>query len=172
MTSFLTKAGVALAVGGFLGAGTAAGFGVASAVSDRTSSATTSPSGLEAILDPNGSEATSGPNGSEDKPAHRHGWPRRALANRVEHGELTLKGQDGKPVVMDVQRGQVTAVSPTSITLKSEDGFTASYTVSSDTRVRVGGTKKAIGDVKVGNNAGVIAIKEGGTATARLVVVR
>jgi hypothetical protein len=155
MTSFLGKAAVALAIGGVLGAGTAAGFGIASAVSDPSRS----PS------------ATSGPNGADHPQLGRHAG-RRFLGNRVEHGELTIKGRDGKPVVVDVQRGQVTAVSATSITLKSEDGFTASYTVGPDTRVRVGGARKAIGDVKVGANAGLTAKKEGGTATAYLVVVK
>ena len=155
MTRFLGKAAIALAVGGVLGAGTAAGFGIASAVSDPSPS------------------ATSSPNGTDHPQLGRHPGARRFLGNRVEHGEFTLKGRDDKTVVVDVQRGQVTAVSATSITIKSEDGFTASYTVGSDTRVRVGGTRKAIGDVKVGNNAGVMARKEGGgAATAYLVIVR
>src|SRR5881227_1837305 len=38
MTRFLAKAAVALAIGGVLGAGTAAGFGIASAVSDPSPS--------------------------------------------------------------------------------------------------------------------------------------
>jgi hypothetical protein len=153
MSSFLGKAAVALAVGAVLGAGTAAGFGIASAVSDPPPSATSSPNGA-------------------DHPQLGRQAGRRFLGNRVEHGEFTVKGRAGKPVVVDVQRGQVTAVSATSITLKSEDGFTASYTVGSDTRVRVSGTRKAIGDVKVGNNAGLMAKKEGGTATAYLVIVK
>jgi hypothetical protein len=153
------KAAVALVIGGVLGAGTAAGFGIASAV-------TAAPS-------PSSAASSSAAPGPADQPgARRHPALRRFLANRVEHGELTVKGKDGKPVVVDVQRGQVTAVSATSITLKSEDGFTASYTVDSDTRVRVGGTRKAIGDVKVGNTAGLMAKKENGTPTAYLVVVR
>jgi hypothetical protein len=151
---FLGKAGVAVAIGGLLGAGTAAGFGVASAASSPTT-------------------AAFAPSGSTTQPkAGNHPGLRRLLAKRVEHGEFTIKGKDGKPAVVDVQRGQVTAVSATSITLKSEDGFTASYAVSADTKVRVGGAQKAMGDVKVGNNAGVVAKKDGSTVTAAAVVVK
>jgi hypothetical protein len=199
MNMSLGKAGVALVVGGVLGAGTAAGFGVASALSSSPAAtfASSSPGAdLDlAALDPTAAglaapdqaapdqvlpDQAAANNNPRGKRAHPLGGPypglRRLLAGRVEHGEVTIKGKDNKPVVVDVQRGQVTAVSPTSISLKSEDGFTATYTVSSDTRVRVGGERKAIGDVRVGNNAGLIATKASAAgssaAAARLVVVR
>jgi hypothetical protein len=196
MTTFLGKAGVTLAVGAVLGAGTAAGFGIASAVSGPPA-ATSAPSSPAAdldlaALDPGAIEpgtpdpGTLGPAGlGADHPRGEYAHPRagmypglrRLLAGRVEHGEVTIKGKDDKPVVVDIQRGQVTAVSPTSISLKSEDGFTATYAVNSDTKIRVGGERKAIGDVRVGNSAGLIATKastaaDGATATARFVVVR
>ncbi len=200
MTTFLGKAGIALAVGGIFGAGTAAGFGIASAVSDPhpasfaspSSSADPDPAALDsAALDSAALDlaalgpAALGPAAPEaDQPRGRYAHPRageypglrRLLLRRVEHGEVTLKGKDDKPVVVDIQRGKVTAVSPTSISLKSEDGFTATYTVNSDTRIRVDGERKAIGDVRVGKSAGLIATKAssaaGSAATARFVVVR
>jgi hypothetical protein len=202
MTTFLGKAGIALAVGGIFGAGTAAGFGIASAVSDPhpasfASSADPDPAALDstaldsaaldlAALGPGalGPGALGSAAPEADQPRGRYAHPRageypglrRLLLRRVEHGEVTLKGKDDKPVVVDIQRGKVTAVSPTSISLKSEDGFTATYTVSSDTRIRVDGERKAIGDVRVGKSAGLIATKAstaaGSAATARFVVVR
>jgi len=157
MTTFFGKAGVALAVGGVLGAGTAAGFGIASAVSrpPAASVASSSPAAdldLAAFdpsaLDPEAPDSGApdsapgsgalGPAGlAVDHPRGQYAHPRaglhpglrRLLWSRVEHGEVTIKGKDDKPVVVDIQRGQVTAVSPTSISLKSEDGFTATYTV-------------------------------------------
>src|SRR5262249_42116271 len=105
-----------------------------------------------------------------------HPGLRRLLWSRVEHGEVNIKGKDGKPGVGDIQRGQVTAGCPTSISLQSQDGFTATYTVTPDTRIRVDGERKAIGDVRVGKSAGLIATKASAAAdsaaTARLVVVR
>lgn len=172
MTStLLRKTVVALAVGGALGAGTVAGIGVASAVSDPSpSSSTTAPS-----------EPKTGPgNTTPDKtPGERHGrghggFPRAhgLYGDRIEHGELTVKGKDGKPVVWVVQRGTVTAVSTTSITVKSEDGFTGTYTVNADTRVRVDRDKKAIGDIKTGATVSVAGTRSGSTVTANAIIQR
>ena len=55
---------------------------------------------------------------------------------RVQHGELTVTGSDGKAVVMTVQRGTVTAASASSVTVRSDDGYTQTYAVNSSTRVR------------------------------------
>jgi hypothetical protein len=173
-TPLLRKAAVALAVGGALGVGTAAGFGVASAVSTpgSSNSATTT-----AASDPSaGPGNTADTHGDTTKDSYRrfphaHGLPGRlgALGRRVEHGEVTVKGKDGKPVVWDIQHGQVTAVSATSISVRSEDGFTATYVVNGDTRVRVGTDKKAIGDIKTGAQVGVAGTRSGSTVTAAVV---
>jgi hypothetical protein len=77
----------------------------------------------------------------------------------VQHGELTVQ-QNGKPVVMTVQRGTVTSVSATSIAVKSDDGFTARYAMDTSTRRPAGLAKD---DVVV-----VVAQKSG----AKAVVVR
>ena len=56
-----------------------------------------------------------------------------ALGN-VQHGEFTVQGTDGKSTVMTLQRGTVTTASATSVAVKSDDGFTATYAVDSSTR--------------------------------------
>ncbi|MBC7639747.1 MAG: hypothetical protein H7231_08205, partial [Rhodoferax sp.] len=58
------------------------------------------------------------------------------------HGELTVPEADGTGTqVVLVQSGTVTAVSKTSLSVKSTDGFTATYAITPSTRVRVkGGT--------------------------------
>ena len=63
-----------------------------------------------------------------------------------------------------MQNGRVTAVSTTSITLKSADGFTKSYVVTSSTLVDA--QRDGIGSVKVGNQASVQATVSGSTAMA------
>lgn len=93
-------------------------------------------------------------------PAWRH-----RLARRVAHGELTAKTKDGYGV-FDVQRGEVTAVGPTSITLRSGDGFTGDYALTGDTRVVQKGTVSTIGAIKVGDRAALVARVSGGTRTA------
>jgi hypothetical protein len=65
---------------------------------------------------------------------------------------------------VDVQTGQVTAVSTTSITIKSADGFTKSYVITSSTLVDA--QRDGIGSVKVGNQATTVATVSGSTATS------
>jgi hypothetical protein len=76
----------------------------------------------------------------------------------VEHGEFTVTGSDGKTSTMTLQRGEVTKVSGSSITVKSSDGFTATYTTDADTRGN--GAK----DLSNGDQVLVVAHKDGGKA--------
>jgi len=80
------------------------------------------------------------------------------------HGQFVVPKSGGGYQTIDVQNGQVTAVSSTSITLKSADGFTKSYTVASSTLVDA--QRDGIGSVKVGNQASVQATVSGSTVTA------
>jgi hypothetical protein len=80
------------------------------------------------------------------------------------HGQFVVAKPGGGYQTVDMQTGQVTAVSTTSITLKSADGFTMSYTVISSTLVDA--QRDGIGSVKVGNQATVLATVSGSTATA------
>jgi hypothetical protein len=80
------------------------------------------------------------------------------------HGQLVVTKPGGGYETVDVQNGQVTAVSTTSITLKSSDGFSKSYTVAATTTVDA--QRDGIGSVKVGNQATVVATVSGSTATA------
>jgi hypothetical protein len=97
-------------------------------------------------------------------PAHPH--RARALLRRAEHGEVTVRTKKGDRV-LDVQRGQVTAVSPTSVTVRSKDGFSAAYAVTSTSKVR--GKKKptTISAVHNGDRVLVIAVHDGSTTTVR-----
>jgi hypothetical protein len=87
------------------------------------------------------------------------------------HGEWVVKGKDGKPTTLVSIRGQVTAVGATSVTVKAEDGFTATFTANSDTKVK-GADVDSIGDVKVGATGAVVGVKSGSANTARLILVR
>jgi hypothetical protein len=80
------------------------------------------------------------------------------------HGQFVVAKPGGGYQTVDVQDGQVTAVSTASITLKSSDGFTNTYVVTSSTRVDA--QRDGIGSVKVGNQASVLATVSGSTATA------
>lgn len=80
------------------------------------------------------------------------------------HGQFVVAKSGGGYQTVDVQSGQVEAVSSTSITLKSSDGYTKTYLVTSSTTVDA--QRDGIGSVKVGNQASVLATVSGATVTA------
>jgi hypothetical protein len=80
------------------------------------------------------------------------------------HGQFVVPRSGGGYQTIDTQRGVVTAVSATSITIKSSDGFTKTYQVTSSTDVDA--QQNGIGSVKTGHQAIVLATVSGSTATA------
>ena len=97
------------------------------------------------------------------------------LARRFEHGEWVSKGESGTET-HDAIRGTVSAVSPTSVSVKADDGYSLTFIVDSNTKVLLrengkGSAKKgAIGDVKDGDHVLVAGVKSGSTVTANHVV--
>jgi hypothetical protein len=80
------------------------------------------------------------------------------------HGEYVVEKQGGGYQTIATQRGEVTAVSKDSITLKSTDGYSKTYTLTADTLVNA--TRDGIDSVKTGNQVSVNAIVADGKATA------
>jgi len=95
---------------------------------------------------------------------------KRDLTRRALHGEVTLGGK--KHQVVDFQRGTVSAVSASSITVRSTDDFSATYVVDAKTKVRHAKEKVAIGDVQTGDKVRVVALKNGSTLTATKIADR
>ncbi len=87
-----------------------------------------------------------------------------AAPGGLVHGQVVIAKPNGGYEKVDVQRGKVTAVSASSISVRSTDGFSASYTVTSSTIVDA--QRDGIGSVKVGNQVSVVATVSGSTATA------
>lgn len=79
------------------------------------------------------------------------------------HGQFVVPRSGGGYQTEDTQRGSVTAVSTSSITVKSADGFTKTYQVTSSTIVDA--QRDGIGSVKDGHQVSVLATVSGGTAT-------
>ena len=99
---------------------------------------------------------------------------RARLLNPAQRQELRTTGhlsltkntkRFGKVTVL-VQPGEVTALSPTSISLKSKDGYSHSYVIKPVTKVREKGEPVPLSDLKVGERAMVIAVvtKDGDVA--------
>jgi hypothetical protein len=82
----------------------------------------------------------------------------------VVHGQVIVAKPGGGYQTFDVQTGKVTSVSSTSITLRSTDGYTASYAVAGSTIVDA--QRDGIGSVKTGNQVSVVATVSGSQATA------
>ncbi|GIH13149.1 hypothetical protein [Rugosimonospora africana] len=103
-------------------------------------------------------------------PALRALTIRRALARNVEHGEVVVKTKDGDKTI-DVQRGTVTAINSTTVTVKSSDGFTLTWTFGSPIRVIEHRSSVQPQNVAVGADVGVAGTKSGSTVTASLLVI-
>jgi Domain of unknown function (DUF5666) len=134
----------------------AVGIGVASADPTPTPSATATPT------------AGASPSTKPGKPAKDKA--KRDLTQRALHGEVTLGGKQHR--VVDFQRGTVSAVSASSITVRSADDFSATYVVDAKTKVRHAKEQASIGDVKTGDKVRIVALKSSSTLTAKRVADR
>lgn len=147
----------------------AVGVGVASA--DPTPSPGASPSATSSADVPTTAPAPD--QGAKKKAAEADKAAKkgkRDLARRALHGEVTLGGKKAR--VVDVQRGTVKAVSGSSITVVSKDGFAATYVVDTETKVRQTKQQALIADVKTGDKVRVVAQKDGATLTAKRIADR
>jgi hypothetical protein len=105
------------------------------------------------------------------------------------HSESVVKKADGTFETELTQQGTVESVSGTSVTVKSEDGFTQSYAVNAETKItkfpapaadgspakdadgkRLRPAEVAIGEIATGDAVRVAGVKNGTAATARQVV--
>lgn len=113
-----------------------------------------------------GQEFRGGPEGGPGGHGHRGGGMMGGFDGKVLHGDATVENSDGTTSVMRVIRGEVTAVSDTSITVKASDGFTQTYAINADTDVHVGRDDAGAADIQVGYQAMVAGTVSGDAATA------
>ncbi|GAA3559809.1 hypothetical protein GCM10022222_49410 [Amycolatopsis ultiminotia] len=95
--------------------------------------------------------AQSGPGGQAGGPGGGGG----AELGSALHGEFVSAGDSGTYVTKFLQTGQVTALSSTSLTAKSTDGFTKTYTIDASTAT----------GIKQGEDVTVVATENGSKAT-------
>jgi transcription elongation factor len=95
---------------------------------------------------------------------------RRARALRGVHGEATVKRKDGFHLAT-WQRGKVTAVSATGVTVRSDDGVSWTWTSDGKTHVRKNGEKSSLKGLAGGDQVLVAGERSGGTRTARVIRV-
>ncbi len=104
---------------------------------------------------------------SDKTPKKAH--PRLGRARRIVHGQFTVKTKDGFRTVL-TQRGEVSAVSPTSLTVTSPDHYAHTYALSSATRVRKDKQKSTISKLTKGDHVRVITSPKTGTNNAAVVI--
>jgi hypothetical protein len=86
----------------------------------------------------------------------------------ILHGEVVLSKEGGGTQTVLVQRGAVTSVSATGVTVKSTDGFTTAYAVNGDTKVKA--DENAIGSVAKNEEVLVVAPKSGDKHTVTVLL--
>ena len=84
------------------------------------------------------------------------------------HGQYVAPKSGGGYQTIAFQNGKVTAVSSTSITLRSADGYTHTYVVNSSTTVNA--QRGGISSIKTGNEVVVRATVSGSTTTAAQII--
>ena len=80
----------------------------------------------------------------------------------LEHGEFTVHTKTGDKVI-DIQGGEVSAVEAGSVTVKSTDGFTATYTLSPTTKVERNNESTTPAQITTNDRVRVVADKNGAT---------
>jgi hypothetical protein len=166
----LTKTAAGLAV--ILGAG-AGGAAVASATSAGPASST--PAASAPAPGTNSSRGTGGfrrgffPPGGLGGPmaAGPMGGFGMGLGGAI-HGSFTVKGPSGTYETIDTQYGTAEAVSSSSISVKSADGFSQSYSVDSSTIVDA--EQSGILSVKVGDTVSIQGLVSGSMVKAQRVL--
>lgn len=88
---------------------------------------------------------------------------------RILRADATVLKKDGTTMIVHSERGEITAASTSSITIKGLDGVSATFAVTADTRVREKGHAAKIADLSVGERAMVFGTKSGDTYTAVLI---
>ena len=160
---YLLRAGAAIAVVGAVSIGA---IGIAAASSGETNAAAQP-------------RSAPGPDDDDNRGGH-WGGPWRGgfggglgnvLGGDVDgilHGEVVLSKEGGGTQTVLVQKGAVTAVSATEVTVRSTDGFTTAYTVNGDTKVKA--DTDEIGSVAKDEEVLVVAPKSGDRHTATVLV--
>jgi hypothetical protein len=104
--------------------------------------------------------AQQGPGGGTGGPGgNMGGGPGGGTMSEALHGEYVVSDGNGGYTTELLQNGEVTAVSDTSITAKSDDGYTKTYTIDSDTVV--GNGSADLSSIETGDDVTITATEAG-----------
>jgi hypothetical protein len=136
---------------------------------------------------PTPSPSTASPSATPGSPAPEKG--NGTAHGRQLHGESVVKKGDGSFETRVTQQGTVEAVSGSSITVKSEDGFSQDYVINADTKIvklpepvadgtaakddagkRLRPSAATAADIKQGDTVRISGVRDGSSVTARNIV--
>jgi hypothetical protein len=89
--------------------------------------------------------------------------------NRIVRGDLVMRAKGGTYVNVHYERGQISAVSASSITIVGPDGKGATFAVTAATRIRSNGQAIKTSDLAVGRTALVFGTGSAGSYSAVLI---
>lgn len=119
-------------------------------------------------LDPSPAASPSAtPDRKDRRERHR---ARVLLRKNVLHGEVVVQTKEGTKTIA-VQRGEVTEIDDSSITVKSTDGYTSTWSFADDLHVVRHSSTIKPEEIKAGTQVGVAGAKDGDKFVARLIVV-
>jgi hypothetical protein len=114
---------------------------------------------------------TESPDARPDRKDRRERRKERVLLRKnTLHGEVVVQTKEGTKTVA-VQRGEVTEINDTSITVKSTDGYSATWSFATDLHVVRHSTTVQPEEIKAGTRVGVAGARDGDNLVARLIVV-
>jgi len=127
---------------------------------------------LTAVGMSTGLQADPAPSASDsEKFGERRRAARKFLRKNTLHGEITVQGKDGVKTIV-VQRGTVTAVDATSVSVKSTDGFTQTWALGDPLKVMQDRKATDAAAIKTGAEIGVAGKKDGDKSVARLIAIK
>src|SRR3954452_16220117 len=88
----------------------------------------------------------------------------------VLHGEATIEKPGGGTTVVHFQHGVISAISGSTMTVKSTDGFTSSFTVNGTTRISLNGTDGTLSKLATSDKVRVFGVEDGSATVARMVL--
>ncbi|HET6818789.1 MAG TPA: hypothetical protein VFH66_16285 [Mycobacteriales bacterium] len=89
---------------------------------------------------------------------------------RLLHGEATVQKAGGGTMVVRFQNGVISGVTGSTMTVRSTDGFTASYTVNGTSRILLNGTDGTLSKLAKNDQVRVLAVESGSTSVAKMVL--
>jgi hypothetical protein len=103
-------------------------------------------------------------------PGHGPGGMGLLGGGRVLHGEATVQKPGGGTTVVHFQNGVISAINGSTMTVKSTDGFTSTFTVNGTTRISLNGTDGTLSKLAKNDKVRVLGVEDGAGTVAKMVL--